>query len=275
MVDRLTVDKTVFDWKVDDVSSDSEQFTFTARPDLGRFPIHLSKDEWVDFIELTLADWLEQVQGAAETPSAVFQWKKGEAYAYRRTAYAKMAEILSHERRDRLGDVVKQMHADIYGTEGGETRHLVQLRTPPPSDAATKALDALRSAGEDIPLSFEPQPITLMSDKDAVVDSLNRANVYETDNLLNMYLGFHYPHSKTWQGGTPAMENFKSPPLVRGVMQSMQGSGLMFPQRVVGLLISLSPKRTNNRALDVGCAVGGASFELARHFEHIEAFDFR
>ena len=29
-----------------------------------------------------------------------------------------------------------------------------------------------------------------------------------------------------------------------------------------------------NRALDVGCAVGGASFELAKVFNHVDAFDF-
>ena len=36
----------------------------------------------------------------------------------------------------------------------------------------------------------------------------------------------------------------------------------------------LEPETTNNRALDVGCAVGGSSFELAKSFEHVEAFDF-
>mmetsp|Transcript_27125 Transcript_27125/g.44076 ORF Transcript_27125/g.44076 Transcript_27125/m.44076 type:complete len:172 (+) Transcript_27125:175-690(+) len=167
MVDRSTVDKTVFDWKVSDATTTTnkntseEQFTFTARPELGRFPIRLNKEEWVDFIELTLADWLEQVQGAAETPSEIFHWKSGEAYAYRRTAYAKMAEILTHERPDRLKYIAKEMHADVYGTEGRETRHLVQLRTPPPSDAAKLALEALRSAGEDISLVFDPQPVTV------------------------------------------------------------------------------------------------------------------
>ena len=41
---------------------------FTSRPELGRFKIPLeSKEEWLDFLELTLADWLEQVEGAAET----------------------------------------------------------------------------------------------------------------------------------------------------------------------------------------------------------------
>jgi hypothetical protein len=162
MVDRSTVDETVFNWTLTDPTIDrvgSEQhYTFHARPELGRFEITLDKNEWIDFIELTLADWLEQVQGAAETPSSLFLWKEGQAYAYRRTAYAKMAEILSYERPERLAEKVKTAMNDVYGTESAATRHLVQLRTPPMSDAAKSALDALRSNGEDIPSNFAPQP---------------------------------------------------------------------------------------------------------------------
>ncbi|KAK1747422.1 hypothetical protein QTG54_001385 [Skeletonema marinoi] len=160
MVDRSTVDETVFNWKLEDVKAgEATNYTFLARPELGRFEIHVNKNEWIDFIELTLSDWLEQVQGAAETTSDLFYWKAGEAYAYRRTAYAKMAEILSHERPDRLSSVVKETVAHVYGTEQSSTRHLVQLRTPPMSDSAKEALAALRSAGEDIPVDFAPQSI--------------------------------------------------------------------------------------------------------------------
>lgn len=161
MVDRSTVDETVFNWKPRDDNNKSEEatYTFLSRPELGRFEIHVNKNEWVDFIELTLSDWLEQVQGAAETASERFYWKAGEAYAYRRTAYAKMVEILSHERPDRLSSVVKETVAHVYGTEQSSTRHLVQLRTPPMSDSAKEALAALRSAGEDIPVDFAPQHV--------------------------------------------------------------------------------------------------------------------
>ena len=165
MVDRSTVDETVFQWKISSATKPKkepikQQYTFMSRLELGRFAIRLDKEEWLDFLELTLADWLEQVQGAAETASDRFRWKKGEAYAYRRTAYAKMAEILSHERQDRLKEIVHVTHADVYGTEDANTRHLVQLRTPPPTDAAKRALEALRSSGEDIPESlYEPRLI--------------------------------------------------------------------------------------------------------------------
>jgi sugar/nucleoside kinase (ribokinase family) len=44
-------------------------------------------------------------------------------------------------------------------TEPQETRHLVQARNPPVSDAAARALEALRANGEFIPLDLSPQPI--------------------------------------------------------------------------------------------------------------------
>ena len=89
-------------------------------------------------------------------------------------------------------------------------------------------------------------------------------NVYESVNLLNMYLGLHYPSSGVQEGVASILEHSNAPT-----------HGLRFPQRVASLLMSLEPQQTNNRALDVGCAVGGASFELAKTFDHVDAFDFR
>ncbi|KAG7337542.1 hypothetical protein IV203_014655 [Nitzschia inconspicua] len=160
MVDRSTVDETVFRWTDDQTGHDDydEIYTFKARPELGRFDISLTKEEWVDFVELTLADWLEQVEGASIKPSSLFLWKIGEAYSYRRLAYQKMSHILSVERSERLSTIPKQMLQAVMATEGTETRHLVQERTPPMSDATARAYDALRAMGEAIPLDFSPQP---------------------------------------------------------------------------------------------------------------------
>lgn len=269
MVDRSTVDDTVFNWNPNRNNKSDQSFTFLARPELGRFAIHVTKNDWLDFIELTLADWLEQVQGAAENPSTIFCWKVGEAYSYRRTAYAKMVEILSFERRDRLEGILTAMFDDIYGTEGNATRHLIQPRTPPMSEMAKRALEALRSAGEDIPIDFAPQPMMLSTDDNtcntvAASEALDENNVYETDDILSMYLGLHFPLSGSKENVHPILEHEGAPI-----------HGLRFPQRVAELLVSLNPHRTNNRALDVGCAVGGSSFELAKYFDHVEAFDFR
>jgi hypothetical protein len=88
-------------------------------------------------------------------------------------------------------------------------------------------------------------------------------NVYESENLLNMYLGLHYPSSGTAEGVPAILEHANAPT-----------HGLRFPQRVAELLVNLKPAKTNGRALDIGCAVGGASFELAKSSEHVDAFDF-
>lgn len=159
MVDRYSVDQTVFAWQNETINT-TTQFVFQARPELGRFDIVLDKETWLDFIELTLADWMEQVEGAALTPSDIFHWNKGEAYSYRRLAYRKMSQILAAERPERLQEIVPNMLEAVMATESLETRHLHQERTPPMSLAAKNALDALRSAGESIPVDFSPQPMT-------------------------------------------------------------------------------------------------------------------
>eukprot|EP00588_Corethron_pennatum_P012181 CAMPEP_0194266334 /NCGR_PEP_ID=MMETSP0169-20130528/1276_1 /TAXON_ID=218684 /ORGANISM="Corethron pennatum, Strain L29A3" /LENGTH=313 /DNA_ID=CAMNT_0039006995 /DNA_START=16 /DNA_END=957 /DNA_ORIENTATION=+ len=156
MVDRSTVDATVIAWSQN--RKFEETYSFRARPELGQFKIAVSKDEWLDFIELNLADWLEQVEGAASKPSELFNWNKGEAYAYRRDAYRFMSELLVATRPERLGAVIPAMMRDVYGTESEGTRHLVQPRTPPMSASAERALEALRSAGEIFPVERRPVP---------------------------------------------------------------------------------------------------------------------
>jgi hypothetical protein len=158
MVDRSTVDETVLEWKEQDRYHHDKMYKFKARPELGRFDILLDKEEWVDFIELTLADWLEQVEGAATKPSSLYLWKVGEAYSYRRLAYRRMSDILSVERKERLSNITKNMLDAVMATEGRDTRHLVQPRTPPMSESTARAYDALRASGEFIPIDFTPQP---------------------------------------------------------------------------------------------------------------------
>jgi putative 4-mercaptohistidine N1-methyltranferase len=88
-------------------------------------------------------------------------------------------------------------------------------------------------------------------------------SVYETEDSLHMYLGLHFPSSGEKENISPILPHEHAP-----------NHAVRFPQRVVHLLNSLKPEYTNNRALDIGCAVGGASFELAKSFNHVDAFDF-
>jgi putative 4-mercaptohistidine N1-methyltranferase len=88
-------------------------------------------------------------------------------------------------------------------------------------------------------------------------------NVYETAASLHMYLGLHYPNSGDAESVPPILPHKNAP-----------GHGIRFAQRVAEILISLNPKRTTHSALDIGCAVGGTSFELAKEFNNVDAFDF-
>jgi len=97
-------------------------------------------------------------------------------------------------------------------------------------------------------------------------DAHDVTNVYETNDSLHMYLGLHYPSSGEKEGVPPILPHNDAP-----------NHGLRFPQRVANLLTTLTPpeeRSSNNRALDIGCAVGGSSFHLAKSFDSVDAFDY-
>jgi 5-histidylcysteine sulfoxide synthase/putative 4-mercaptohistidine N1-methyltranferase len=72
--------------------------------------------------------------------------------------------------------------------------------------------------------------------------------MYETDALVSQYCEAHYG------------------PIYFGVEN--------FPARMARLCLSAMGTRPKKRALDLGCAVGRATFELAREFEFVNGLDF-
>ncbi len=77
---------------------------------------------------------------------------------------------------------------------------------------------------------------------------VDKVNSYETDTLVSQYLEFHY-------GGRYFNVDNYPKACVEAILTQM----------------GMSPKR---RALDLGCAVGRSTFELAQHFEQVEGIDF-
>lgn len=71
---------------------------------------------------------------------------------------------------------------------------------------------------------------------------------YETDQIVSEYAEFHYGDAYL---GVPN-----------------------FPQALARLAIEAMDGRPARKALDVGCAAGRATFELARHFERVTGIDF-
>ena len=82
-------------------------------------------------------------------------------------------------------------------------------------------------------------------------------NIYETDKLLAEYLLFHY--------GTP-----------EEVLPHADGphGALGYPQRCVSECLDAARLPEKARALDLGCAVGRSTFELARHCGEVIGVDF-
>jgi len=71
---------------------------------------------------------------------------------------------------------------------------------------------------------------------------------YETDQAVSEYAEFHYGASY-----------FDVP---------------NFPQTLASIAIRAMGDRPAHKALDLGCAAGRATFELARHFDHVTGIDF-
>ena len=86
----------------------------------------------------------------------------------------------------------------------------------------------------------------------------DKQDKYETQQLLNQYLLMHF-------GGYE--ETVKFPPYL------VEAVG--FPARCAQRLVEVAKKWNVNcdRALDIGCAVGGACFELARTFSDVVGID--
>src|SRR5262245_60323632 len=82
-------------------------------------------------------------------------------------------------------------------------------------------------------------------------------NIYESDKLLAEYLLFHY--------GT-AEETLQYP--------FGPHSALHYATRCVSECLDSTRLHAESRALDLGCAVGRSSFELARHCVSVVGIDF-
>ena len=136
VLDRATMDLLVAEGATCEAGC-----TVRARPELGGFEVGLTGDEWRGLVALHLADWLEQVEGAARGTNAMFGWEVGDAWGYRREAYAQMAEMM-----DGWGvHAAARMHREVMGREPPASRGVHQPITPPMSEAAREARAAVAS----------------------------------------------------------------------------------------------------------------------------------
>jgi 5-histidylcysteine sulfoxide synthase/putative 4-mercaptohistidine N1-methyltranferase len=85
-----------------------------------------------------------------------------------------------------------------------------------------------------------------------------QTNTYETQLLLDQYLLLHYGNAEDTIPHHSALEN-----------------AIAFPKRCAQLLMEIAKKHgiSTHRALDLGCAVGGSTFELSRTFSEVIGID--
>lgn len=83
------------------------------------------------------------------------------------------------------------------------------------------------------------------------------SQVYESKRAVDEYLLFHF-------GGKNELMPYAFGPV----------DALDFPQRCADICSNAVGSVSNSRALDIGCAVGGSTFQLARNFQEVAGVDF-
>jgi len=126
----------------------------------------------------------------------------------------------------------------------------------------------LQHSGFRLVSSKHAAPAKLLSESDVAAQAQevpgSAEPYYETDDLLSQYMSLHFPSSGSREDVPAILPHDGAPTHALG-----------FPQRVAQLLVDAEPTRTNGRALDLGCAVGGSSFALASAgFDDVIGIDF-
>ncbi len=83
------------------------------------------------------------------------------------------------------------------------------------------------------------------------------SQVYESKRAVDEYLLFHF-------GKRDDLMPYNFGPM----------DALDFPERCAKVCIDISGAQLKGKALDIGCSVGGSSFSLANHFNHVVGIDF-
>jgi len=132
----------------------------------------------------------------------------------------------------------------------------------------------LQHSGFRMVSSSSPAPATLLEEVEETVvaspatsaaagtgASVKGSGGYETQSLVDQYVDFHFPASSESLAG-------------KSLLGAPENT-LRFPQRVAQLLSKSLPAGGQKRAIDIGCAVGGSSFELAAcGFDEVLGIDF-
>jgi 5-histidylcysteine sulfoxide synthase/putative 4-mercaptohistidine N1-methyltranferase len=157
---------------------------------------------------------------------------------------------------DVIGNVWQWLETPIYPFAGFEVHPIYDDFTTPTFDERHNLIKGgswISCGNEAAPISryaFRRHFFQHAGFRYVVADALaiQPASHYETDRLISEYIEFHYGD-----------EYFGVP---------------NFPKTLAQLAISAMGDKPAHKALDLGCATGRASFELARHFDQVTGLDF-
>jgi len=124
---------------------------------------------------------------------------------------------------------------------------------PPAFQMATRSLLKLPAAHVLKRPAFR-MASNLQEVRSTTASGVGGAAVYESGKAVDEYLQFHYASDQEIM------------PFACGPKDA-----LGFPKRMAAKCLAASGRK---RALDLGCAVGGSSFELCRHFDRVVGVDF-
>ena len=234
-----------WDWPVETNYHEAKAFCNWKARETGQ-PVRLpSEDEWVRLYDVAGLHEVPADQPAAAnlqldhwaSSCPVTQFRHGELY-------------------DVVGNVWQWTETPTYPFDGFEVHPVYDDFTTPTFDGRHNLIkggswiacgnEAVRAAR----YAFRRHFFQHAGFRYVVADALPETPAvgYESDRMLNEYNEFHYGDE------------------VFGVPN--------FPRALAQIAIRAMQGRPARKALDLGCATGRATFELARHFEHVTGIDF-
>ena len=196
-----------------------------------------TEDEWYRLVEVSQIDKsnINLEQFASTTPVDMF--KHGEFY-------------------DVVGNVWQWSQTPIYAFEGFEVHPIYDDFSTPTFDSRHNLIkggswistgnETLLSARYAFRRHFFQHAGFRYVESDEV--DITEDNIYESDELISQYAEFG------WGESYMGVENY--------------------PATCAKLCLEYMKDRSKTRALDMGCAIGRSSFELAREFDEVVGLDF-
>ncbi len=213
---------------------------------LSENPVRLpTEDEWQALYKFAIA-------GEIDTGTTVSANSQLDHYA----SSCPISEFAHGPLFDVIGNVWQWTETAIYPFEGFEAHPTYDDFTTPTFDGRHNIIKGgswISCGNEALPASryaFRRHFFQHAGFRYVVSDApaSTQTSHYETDRLVSEYAEFHYGD-----------DYFNVP---------------NFPQALAQLAIEAMGNKPARKALDLGCATGRATFELARHFDHVTGIDF-